>query len=223
MSNQAIQHERKGFTLIELLVVIAIIAILAAILFPVFARARENARKTNCQSNLKQLGTASLAYAQDYDECFPRHVRVEISGYSDGIYTGGYSMLSLLLPYVKNTEVFSCPSLKPTPTWTITGTNIKQTTAYVFNWYVVRDDWRYNKLSADVDHTRVCLMTEYKNYDTAFFGYPPPGDNWPITRMPFAHQDGQNFLFMDGHVKWEPKANFVNQGTVYDQYGYRVK
>jgi len=81
MSNQAIQHERKGFTLIELLVVIAIIAILAAILFPVFARARENARKTNCQSNLKQLGVACLAYAQDYDECFPQHRRVEVSGY----------------------------------------------------------------------------------------------------------------------------------------------
>ena len=223
MSNQAIQHERKGFTLIELLVVIAIIAILAAILFPVFARARENARKTNCQSNLKQLGVACLAYAQDYDECFPQHRRVEVSGYSDGIYTDGYASLSLLLPYVKNTGVFSCPSLKPTPTWTITGTNIKQASAYIFNWHVVTADSRYARLSADVDHTRVCLMTEYKNYDRVWWGYPPPGENWPLTRMPFAHQDGQNFLFMDGHVKWEPKANFVNQGTVYDEYGYRIK
>ena len=61
---------RKGFTLIELLVVIAIIAILAAILFPVFARARENARKSNCLSNLKQLGNGMMMYVQDYDECF---------------------------------------------------------------------------------------------------------------------------------------------------------
>ncbi|HOJ20148.1 MAG TPA: prepilin-type N-terminal cleavage/methylation domain-containing protein [Armatimonadota bacterium] len=62
---------RKGFTLIELLVVIAIIAILAAILFPVFARARENARKTTCLSNLKQIGSGLLMYVQDYDESLP--------------------------------------------------------------------------------------------------------------------------------------------------------
>jgi prepilin-type N-terminal cleavage/methylation domain-containing protein len=62
---------RKGFTLIELLVVIAIIAILAAILFPVFARAREKARQTSCVSNLKQVALASLMYTQDYDECPP--------------------------------------------------------------------------------------------------------------------------------------------------------
>ncbi len=63
-------RHRRGFTLIELLVVIAIIAILAAILFPVFARARENARKANCQNNLKQIATGLLMYAQDYDERF---------------------------------------------------------------------------------------------------------------------------------------------------------
>src|SRR2546428_11131003 len=62
---------RSGFTLIELLVVIAIIAILAAILFPVFARAREQARKTTCASNMKQIATATLLYMQDYDELFP--------------------------------------------------------------------------------------------------------------------------------------------------------
>ena len=62
---------KKGFTLIELLVVIAIIAILAAILFPVFAQAREKARQTSCLSNLKQIGTATMLYADDYDECLP--------------------------------------------------------------------------------------------------------------------------------------------------------
>ena len=64
-------RQREGFTLIELLVVIAIIAILAAILFPVFAQAREKARQTSCTSNLKQQGTAMMMYAQDYDESYP--------------------------------------------------------------------------------------------------------------------------------------------------------
>ena len=68
--------KKRGFTLIELLVVIAIIAILAAILFPVFARAREAARKSSCQSNLKQFGSAFMMYTQDYDECFPPTSRV---------------------------------------------------------------------------------------------------------------------------------------------------
>ena len=73
-------HNRKGFTLIELLVVIAIIAILAAILFPVFAQARARARAISCISNLKQLGTASMMYAQDYDERGAGHKSGEVAG-----------------------------------------------------------------------------------------------------------------------------------------------
>src|SRR3989475_4292561 len=68
----ALRSHRRGFTLIELLVVIAIIAILAAILFPVFAQAREKARQATCQSNIKQIGTACMMYCQDYDECYPK-------------------------------------------------------------------------------------------------------------------------------------------------------
>src|ERR1043165_2296074 len=68
---------RSGFTLVELLVVIAIIALLSAILFPVFSRARENARRSSCQSNLKQLGLGILQYTQDYDEKFPQHNNLE--------------------------------------------------------------------------------------------------------------------------------------------------
>ena len=101
------QRERRGFTLIELLVVIAIIAILAAILFPVFARARENARKSNCQSNLKQLGLAQLAYIQDYDEMTPQHR----CGNADN----GHQVCTfeVLLPYIQNTGIFLCPSRSP--------------------------------------------------------------------------------------------------------------
>ena len=91
--------QERGFTLIELLVVIAIIAILVAILFPVFARARESARRASCLSNLKQLGLGVMMYVQDYDEIYPE----TITG-------GGYYWKDLLQPYVSNYQVFGCPS-----------------------------------------------------------------------------------------------------------------
>ena len=93
---------RRAFTLIELLVVIAIIAILAAILFPVFAQAREKARSTQCLSNCKQIASAVYMYVQDYDET-----------YSPNLYAHGataYTFYDLHMPYVKNQGVFMCPS-----------------------------------------------------------------------------------------------------------------
>jgi prepilin-type N-terminal cleavage/methylation domain-containing protein/prepilin-type processing-associated H-X9-DG protein len=90
----------QGFTLIELLVVIAIIAILAAILFPVFAQARERARMTGCLSNMKQIGTGLMMYVQDWDECYPR---IRFRG-------AEYVWRNALMPYVKNMGVFACPS-----------------------------------------------------------------------------------------------------------------
>lgn len=117
----------RAFTLIELLVVIAIIAILAAILFPVFARAREKARQTACISNMKQLGTASQMYVQDYDQAYPdsrvtgqinpvpnyygaEHICVYAHRLyaNDGINLGGIGLV--YSPYIKNTGVFRCPS-----------------------------------------------------------------------------------------------------------------
>jgi prepilin-type N-terminal cleavage/methylation domain-containing protein len=96
---------RKGFTLIEILVTIAIIAILAAILFPVFARARENARRTSCLSNIKQIATALVMYTQDYDEMLPLY------RFTSPLAIGGqYNSLQALYPYVKSTQVFICPS-----------------------------------------------------------------------------------------------------------------
>ncbi|HID06628.1 MAG TPA: DUF1559 domain-containing protein [Armatimonadetes bacterium] len=97
-------RDKHGFTLIELLVVIAIIAILAAILFPVFARAREKARQASCQSNLKQLGIATLAYIQDYDGRFP-YFRWRPSGKHSG-----ELFPYALQPYIKNWQIFVCPS-----------------------------------------------------------------------------------------------------------------
>jgi prepilin-type N-terminal cleavage/methylation domain-containing protein/prepilin-type processing-associated H-X9-DG protein len=98
----------SGFTLIELLVVIAIIAILAAILFPVFAQAREKARQTACLSNMKQLITAELMYAQEYDEVLPR-LR-HLSGMPLTPPKWAYGIQDSLLPYVKSEAVYACPS-----------------------------------------------------------------------------------------------------------------
>lgn len=98
---------RSGFTLIELLVVIAIIAILTAILFPVFGRARENARRSSCQSNLKQLGLSALQYSQDYDEALPRS---NYGNWSSDTQGANVKWMDVVYPYVKNEQVFNCPS-----------------------------------------------------------------------------------------------------------------
>lgn len=107
----------RGFTLIELLVVIAIIAILASILFPVFARARENARRTSCASNLKQFGLAMMQYVQDNDETYPNAIGVVGAAPPGGAWNmgtaGGFNKWAwqqLLYPYHKNLQIFRCPS-----------------------------------------------------------------------------------------------------------------
>jgi prepilin-type N-terminal cleavage/methylation domain-containing protein/prepilin-type processing-associated H-X9-DG protein len=101
--------QRRAFTLIELLVVIAIIAILAAILFPVFARAREAARATQCKSNLKQIVNAAMMYSQDYDEVYV----TSYTGYLHNGLTGTprqHLWMGLILPYTKNIGIYQCPS-----------------------------------------------------------------------------------------------------------------
>ncbi len=139
--------KKRGFTLIELLVVIAIIAILAAILFPVFARAREQARKTSCISNMKQIGTSMMMYVQDYDETYPdssvvaREVpaNLPLEGYANG-YQGALHItawshrryldpatptsplviggwVKVFNPYTKNDQIFMCPSDRKVDRW----------------------------------------------------------------------------------------------------------
>ncbi len=125
MTIRKTSQARNGFTLIELLVVIAIIAILAAILFPVFARARENARKSSCQSNLKQIGLASLQYTQDYDEKLYPHRFNSGTGSNPLLQANGGPATTtqitldaqdktfwatLLQPYTKSYQLFVCPS-----------------------------------------------------------------------------------------------------------------
>ena len=122
----------RGFTLIELLVVIAIIAILAAILFPVFAQARESARATSCLSNIKQIGTAVYMYVQDYDEMYPHCDYTLPAGSASPLNpnaSGGFALRvnhykweTWVLPYIKNTQIMFCPSRpKDEEAWAVNG------------------------------------------------------------------------------------------------------
>src|SRR5437870_12469206 len=137
--------KRRGFTLIELLVVIAIIAILAAILFPVFAQAREKARGASCLSNMKQTATAILMYSEDYDETqvhsqdWTSFARPDLNG---------SSFSGLLQPYVKNRQIFICPSNKRRQQQGL--------------------DWNYNVPDDGVHHT----STSYAmNLDAGYMGF----------------------------------------------------
>ena len=128
------QDRRAAFTLIELLVVIGIIAIIAAILFPVFARAREAARKTACLSNEKQIAAAVLMYMQDYDETFPFVLDISANFVMDTANTGDngkvalpgvtgqepqFQLVTLVAPYVKNAGIWYCPSVGPDYAWEV--------------------------------------------------------------------------------------------------------
>jgi len=208
--------KRSGFTLIELLVVIAIIAILAAILFPVFAQAREKARSTTCLSNMKQLGTATTMYIQDYDGAYP------LAWYGDA---PAYGFDCALLPYVKNLGVFDCPSNKTTPRWWrgyanfgIPQPNPKGSSGIPGD-YAMNGDLtarsgsgatpRLGLTEATVQNpASTILMTEI--WDTR--GKAKDGPEHEIftnskgdvcARIPFdIHQGGSNYNFCDGHAKW---------------------
>src|SRR5262249_32844497 len=203
---------RSGFTLIELLVVIAIIAVIAAILFPVLAQARESARKATCQSNLKQIGTATLLYSQDYDETLPRSG----SGRNGGDVTG------LLRPYTGSLlgqGIWKCPShaqLTPLSGWS---------SSYGYNWeYLLAPgpDYPHNDWNG-FGNSGVSLSFLARPAETVcFMEQTPRAGNthlWPFILRPgdltdnngfgrpdFRHQQQANVLFCDGHVKSVPPS-----------------
>jgi prepilin-type N-terminal cleavage/methylation domain-containing protein/prepilin-type processing-associated H-X9-DG protein len=203
---------KKGFTLIELLVVIAIIAILAAILFPVFAKAREKARQSSCLSNLKQIGLAFLQYTQDYDEKFPPYWLGTLqtgSGNpgnvfqtSNGSVVGYYmSWMDFVAPYIKNTQVFTCPS----------GT--KRETGYASPSYGY--NWRISNYTAPISLgtiTRPAEIVLSLDYGTVYGTYANKGEftTWTIVAantFVHPHNDGANVVMTDGHAKWYASTN----------------
>lgn len=232
------QSGTTGFTLIELLVVIAIIALLAAILFPVFARARENARRASCQSNLKQLGLGMIQYAQDYDESYP--IGEEFSSPGSGIYLG-YGWGGRIYSYVKSPQVYVCPS--------DTSKNVNRI-SYGYNMAVGRAGQGgifgiAGKLSSFSQTTKTVLLLEttgniadVAGNDTIVtamsvsadgtsanitgsqgstpFLQTGPLDNGSTctatyTNCQARHLEGSNYLMADGHVKWL-KSSVVSPG-----------
>jgi prepilin-type N-terminal cleavage/methylation domain-containing protein/prepilin-type processing-associated H-X9-DG protein len=240
-----------AFTLIELLVVIAIIAILAAILFPVFAQAREKARQSACMSNLKQDALGILQYVQDYDEAFPAGKPKFGGGWSDGFVgwqlpcsngqTDCNEWGNSIQPYVKNTGVYACPSAsgewnlygyaantRPNVTYTYNGdlqfspqSVVIQPTSTVLLWKgYLKNSWVGRVWAMPLldcpDGNQECVYKPAGPTDCAtgngatdyfivYGGYPDSS----YTR--WAHGQGDNFAYVDGHVKWSPlNGNYRN-------------
>jgi prepilin-type N-terminal cleavage/methylation domain-containing protein/prepilin-type processing-associated H-X9-DG protein len=189
---------RRGFTLIELLVVIAIIAILAAILFPVFAKAREKARQSSCLNNMKQMGTALMTYMQDYDECFfcTGGYAWDLPTWPNGSTSQG-NWIVRLYPYVKSIQVFNCPSAqfawKGESTSSIKyGAN--QEFMNTLPPYSLADVVYPAQTLAFADSEGSGSYTIFR----AYFNSPPSAPRWMDNR----HNGGANIAFCDGHAKW---------------------
>ncbi len=228
------QLRRTGFTLIELLVVIAIIAILAAILFPVFSRAREAARKASCGSNIRQLGLAVAQYVQDYDEIMPR------IWFGPAYYW--YRWNDAVLPYIKNMQLFVCPSasnllFEPDPDPSST-TNTTRHGGYAGNVAY----WGQSISSGEppTDHPFGKSLAQIQDPAGTFMIWDGRGgfqEGWqdaslhPISYDPNLnppglvnssgnrfiagrHTEGANFAYCDGHVKWHSLQSLLVTRTV---------
>ncbi len=193
---------RKGFTLIELLVVIAIIAILAAILFPVFSRAREKARQSNCLSNEKQLALGILMYSQDYDEMIPYNI------YGANVYT----WRACITPYVKNSQLYFCPSKRVTANPFVANVaDFGLNAGYAINVH----HWNpappaapipptppYGQALGSVQDSSSCILI-MESDDSESQGLQADAFGWvPNALWATRHNEGANYAFVDGHAKF---------------------
>ena len=199
---------KAGFTLIELLVVIAIIAILAAILFPVFAKAREKARQSSCLSNVKQIMLGALQYAQDYDEilCIAQPYAGPPVEY----------FWNTLQPYVKNSQIFTCPSKKTTVYGY--GLTVHEAGGYYYGSYESRslgaianpssciyvgDNDTYQRATPTTLYSENCFLYPCSVYGTTFLNS-------------VRHNEGGNYGFVDGHGKWLGQKAASADATLWD-------
>jgi len=213
--------ESKGFTLIELLVVIAIISILAAILFPVFARARESARRSSCMSNLKQIGIAVVMYTQDNDGGLVPYWTTKPGASAK---TNSWNRVGVPLDdYVKNDQIYRCPSAPSiSKSYAVTG-DYYSTYGWSWIYYPNPNGWVAHfiqtspgnditpfKLDAAPEPSRTALIGEtqygsyYESNGYAFSAFRITGTA-PQYGMLDRHLGGSNYLYADGHVKWLSK------------------
>ncbi len=213
-------NTRRAFTLIELLVVIAIIAILAAILFPVFAQARAKARAATCTSNVKQINLAIAMYVQDYDERWP------FLSWVDGVNTQGLHWLVSTAPYIKSKQVWQCPdggdTLGTLGGWTEANGYTNQYCHYTWN---ESAGWATKIAVCNNVATTYLLMDKGNSqcfttwYDWVGRAQNTVTDNW--TSQPGPHNEGKLVGFADGHVKFmKSKAITFKDAQDVGQTGY---
>jgi prepilin-type N-terminal cleavage/methylation domain-containing protein/prepilin-type processing-associated H-X9-DG protein len=212
INSDLVKRRNRGFTLIELLVVIAIIAILAAILFPVFARARENARKSSCMSNTKQISLAVLQYAQDNDERLP------------GYYTtSSYIWYHRIEPYLKSRTVMLCPSDKQADhTKPITTSNLSYGWNYLYLALGTSGTGPLGPFTAtgrllpEITFPAETVLIADGGNRTAQYAV-----QWNYTttqRIMPVHLEGANVAFVDGHTKWFKVPGVITKdATLWDR------
>lgn len=241
-STQTRRAHYQAFTLIELLVVIAIIALLAAILFPVFARARENARRASCQSNLKQIGLGLIQYAQDYDErvvvwnqAVPGYVAP--TGYPSNPAAGEMRWPDALQPYVKSHQIFNCPSQTPA-TYPGAQYTLPKNMHYGYNYRALSFAGCSSNCGVNLNQLQTSPTTYWLGASMAAIensagtlwvvennpaaasdtlrAAPGDGTSAPSSWVSDRHLETLNCLFIDGHVKAMKRSAVV--GTGGDQY-----